>query len=185
MEALLTLPPPYGVIGPRSFNTDNRILTHDFVHRTHMEVFGGQYYPTELQDWWMDDWISSVYGPQRSFMSKNITIYHHVKAHGKRYKVDFEHEKRLTPLTMEGRQKVAAWMQEHKCPAHEQRVFLQDTRHEPSVDDVKLQYYTAGSVGVEKYYEIICSKRRNVTFCPPPARKSLTNTRVPDKLSSG
>jgi hypothetical protein len=44
------------VSGPSSVQTDDRILTHDFVHRTHLEVFDMDYYPAELQDWWMDDW---------------------------------------------------------------------------------------------------------------------------------
>ena len=182
VEALMSLPPPYGVIGPRSFNTDNRILTHDFVHRTHMEVFHGLYYPTELQDWWMDDWISSVYGQRRSFMSKNITIYHHTKAHGKRYKVDFDHEKLLQPLTMQGRNLIAAWMRRQKVPAHQLQEFILDTQNQSSSQDIKLKYYSTGNV-VENYYEIKCKKSGN-TFCPPsppltPA-KTDTKIRVPD-----
>ena len=42
--------------GPSSVQTDNRILTHDFVHRTHLEIFKMDYYPYQLSDWWMDDW---------------------------------------------------------------------------------------------------------------------------------
>lgn len=37
-----------GVVGPLSAGTDNRILTHDFVHRTHMEIFHLNYYPPEF-----------------------------------------------------------------------------------------------------------------------------------------
>lgn len=183
----MSLSPPYGVIGPRAFNTDNRILTHDFVHRTHMEVFNGLYYPAPLQDWWMDDWISSVYGLHRSFMSKNITIYHHIKAHGKRYNVDFEHEKHLAPLTVDGRRLVAVWMRKNNVPLHVQQAFLLDTVNEPTSQDTKLQYFTAGNV-VEQYYEIKCDKGRNVTFCspdPPPPPKKRKIPKVPDQLSSG
>ena len=32
------------------------MITHDFVHKTHMRVFK-TYYPPVLSDWWMDDWI--------------------------------------------------------------------------------------------------------------------------------
>jgi len=60
MGALHEWGPPYGVIGPHGGLP--RILTHDFVHRTHMDIFEGAYYPTKLVDWWMDDWISHVYG---------------------------------------------------------------------------------------------------------------------------
>ena len=57
--ALDRLSKPYGVIGPYSAlasstveaKTRNRILTHDFVHRLHMEIFDMNYYPPELSDW--------------------------------------------------------------------------------------------------------------------------------------
>lgn len=79
VKALLSLSPPYGVVGPSSLGSVDAILTHDFVHRTHMEIFRNNYYPVELtgilidlciltyvvkyglcfgSDWWMDDWIS-------------------------------------------------------------------------------------------------------------------------------
>lgn len=50
-STLMKLSPPYGVVGPRCTTTQNRILTHDFVHRTHMEIFNMTYYPVELPDW--------------------------------------------------------------------------------------------------------------------------------------
>ena len=50
-NTLMGLSKPYGVIGPRCTTTQNRILTHDFVHRTHMEIFNKNYYPRELPDW--------------------------------------------------------------------------------------------------------------------------------------
>jgi hypothetical protein len=40
-------------------------MTHDLVHKTHMEIFD-MYYPAVLSDWWMDDWISKVYGKTRT-----------------------------------------------------------------------------------------------------------------------
>lgn len=36
------------------------MITHDFVHKTHLRIFD-TYYPPVLSDWWMDDWISHVY----------------------------------------------------------------------------------------------------------------------------
>lgn len=41
--------PPYGVVGPESFN--KKILVHDFTHRLHMDIFEQQYYPALLTDW--------------------------------------------------------------------------------------------------------------------------------------
>eukprot|EP01043_Picozoa_sp_COSAG02_P062859 COSAG02_NODE_8777_length_2449_cov_2.151489_1_plen_407_part_00 len=53
-------PPNVGVVGPAD-DVNNRILTYDFVHRTHWEIFGFQY-PRFLRNWWCDDWITYVYG---------------------------------------------------------------------------------------------------------------------------
>lgn len=66
---------PYGAVGPSCKQGNQRILTHDFTHKLHMEIFEQQYYPPELNDWWMDDWISMVYGSQRTYMSKNAQVY--------------------------------------------------------------------------------------------------------------
>ena len=58
-------PPLVGVTGPRVKGGNAAILTHDFVHRTHLDVFP-TYYPPALCDWWLDDWISATYGPERT-----------------------------------------------------------------------------------------------------------------------
>lgn len=42
---------PYGAVGPLCQQGNRKILTHDFTHRTHMEIFNGFYYPKELVDW--------------------------------------------------------------------------------------------------------------------------------------
>ena len=46
-------------MGPSCSDGNMKILTHDFVHRTHLEIFE-HYYPPVFSDWWMDDWISKV-----------------------------------------------------------------------------------------------------------------------------
>ena len=38
-----------GAVGPACRQGNRRILTHDFTHKTHMEIFGGQYYPPALR----------------------------------------------------------------------------------------------------------------------------------------
>lgn len=50
------------------------MLTHDFVNRVHMEIFNMQYYPPELKDWWMDDWISRVYGHRRVLKASDVQV---------------------------------------------------------------------------------------------------------------
>lgn len=73
VSALLQFKPPnFGVVGPSAMvgrgsggdegDSDARLLTHDMTHRTHMDVFGAHYYPAVLDSWWMDDWMTRVYG---------------------------------------------------------------------------------------------------------------------------
>lgn len=104
---------PYGVIGPACMGAGNRILTHDFVHRTHMEIFEMNYYPPPLSDWYMDDWMTQVYGPHRTFISTGIQVQHHTTFHGQRYKVDRSHKNMLLYLVKEGREKIIKWMLRH------------------------------------------------------------------------
>lgn len=54
-------PPNIGVTGPLCQQGNNIILTHDFVHRNHMEIFQKMYYPLVFNNWYLDDWISYVY----------------------------------------------------------------------------------------------------------------------------
>lgn len=65
---------PYGAVGPLCRQGNTKILTHDFTHRTHMEVFEGEYYPPQLTDWWMDDWIARAYGSTRTRQAKSIEV---------------------------------------------------------------------------------------------------------------
>ncbi|MDP1603027.1 MAG: hypothetical protein Q8M03_07150, partial [Legionella sp.] len=53
-------PPNLGVVGPLCRQGNTAILTHDFVHSTHIDIFG-YYYPVQLTDWWLDDWITKIY----------------------------------------------------------------------------------------------------------------------------
>ena len=54
-------PANVGVVGPICPEGNTLIMTHDLVHRTHLDIFE-HYYPPIFSDWWMDDWISHVYG---------------------------------------------------------------------------------------------------------------------------
>jgi|TARA_Y100000992_G_scaffold302554_2_gene277273 hypothetical protein len=47
-----------GITGP--INNNNYILTQTFVHRTHMNIFGF-YFPEDIYNWCIDDWINQVY----------------------------------------------------------------------------------------------------------------------------
>ena len=47
--------------------------THDFVHAMHLDIFH-EYYPGFLIDWWLDNWISKIYGPARSFRLAEVKV---------------------------------------------------------------------------------------------------------------
>eukprot|EP00943_MAST-04B_sp_MAST-4B-sp1_P003046 g3046.t1 len=55
-----------GVIGPLSYNDRPDIFTHDMTSRAHLEIFNESYYPKVFSNWYIDDWISSIYGKNAS-----------------------------------------------------------------------------------------------------------------------
>ena len=76
-------PPNVGVVGPRHFGGHTRILTYDFVHRTHVDVFGF-YYPRVFTSWFADDWITRVYSPLRNNRLSSVRVIHTLEQ-GTRY----------------------------------------------------------------------------------------------------
>ena len=76
-------PPNVGVVGPTNSGDNLRILTHDFVHRTHIDLFG-YYYPRIFKNWYADGWITHVYEPNRSTKVKEIKV-DHTRERGTRY----------------------------------------------------------------------------------------------------
>lgn len=72
-----------------------------------MDIFDLDYYPSELSDWWMDNWITHVYGQNRTRKLSNVEVLHHMDA--TRYEIDGSHENMLSHLIEEGRKRVAAW----------------------------------------------------------------------------
>merc|ERR1712032_850631 len=78
-----------------------------------MEIFGGNYYPPELVDWWMDDWISRVYGSRRTRQGQSVPVVHHRGAHGQRYQADKSNRKHLERLLAEGKKNIMQYMSTH------------------------------------------------------------------------
>jgi hypothetical protein len=125
VRALAAMSPPnVGVVGPSCPQGNRAILTHDFTHRSHMEIFGtgelvsganpgrefGSYYPPVLSDWFMDDWISRVYGSRRTKLMKDVEVVHHSKTYGRRYDVDGKHRHLVDELVENGKQRVLGFM---------------------------------------------------------------------------
>ena len=101
-------PPNVGVVGPVCHEGNTRILTHDLVHRTHLDIFE-HYYPPIFSDWWMDDWITHVYGPSRTRRGPFL-VRHHTGHQGTRYEVDRSHETKLQAELSSGKQQIERWL---------------------------------------------------------------------------
>ena len=78
-------PANVGVVGPNHSGGNLAILTYDFVHRSHVDIFGF-YYPRDFLDWHGDRWITDVYKPGRITKLKDIKLKH-TMSKGTRYHV--------------------------------------------------------------------------------------------------
>jgi hypothetical protein len=58
-----------GVTGPDDINNSSGILTQSFVHVTHLSIFKS-YFPKEIKNWYIDDWITNVYDAKRNMKIK-------------------------------------------------------------------------------------------------------------------
>ena len=103
-------PPNIGVTGPTCHEGNTHILTHDFTHRHHMEIFK-EYYPTELTDWWLDDWVTHVYGVHHTSRVLDVIVKHQMGAAGTRYKVNHAAKKELSHLQEEGNSAIRAYVE--------------------------------------------------------------------------
>ena len=88
VEELLRMSPSLvGAVGPYCERGPAvKILTHDFVHRTHVEIFG-YYYPRTFSDWYADNWITHVYRKDVRALVLDHVLVNHTETMGKRYRV--------------------------------------------------------------------------------------------------
>lgn len=112
MTALKSVGHSIGVVGPRCRQGNGKILTHDFVNRVHMEIFNETYYPMELTDWWLDDWISQVYGEDRTMRAHRIEVLHHTAHQKRRYDVNRSTSIHLNDIIRRGQRAIKRWMTE-------------------------------------------------------------------------
>jgi len=161
VAALGAMGPPanVGVVGPSCPQGNRAILTHDFTHRSHMEIFGGLgtvggagvgeedaatagssssisssssssafggYYPPVLTDWFMDDWISRVYGSKRTKLLKDVEVVHHSKTYGRRYDVDGKHRHLVDELVESGKERVLKFLKKRGASAEALKRFSSD-----------------------------------------------------------
>lgn len=105
-------PPNVGVVGPTCHQGNTDIMTHDMVHRTHLRIFD-TYYPAVFHNWYVDDWISTVYGPARTRKLASWVVHHHVQL-GTRYTPATRDSAQLRPAVAAGAALIEAFV--HKAP---------------------------------------------------------------------
>ncbi len=125
-------PPNVGMVGPTSYvgeigalnqgkgrsrlrQDHKKMMTHDMVHRTHLDIFG-YYYPRVFANWYVDTWISKVYGPSRSMMLANWTVKHHRHVHGTRYKPHRNDTRVLKSQLDQGAHLLEFWLHRNMIP---------------------------------------------------------------------
>lgn len=123
-KQLLEWGSPYGAVGPRCDSGNTGILTHDMVHRQHFDIFDA-YYPTEFKNWYNDDWVTQVYGRQRSRRFAAISVGHTLK-HGTRYETYRSVEGQYRDIVSRDHKKIAEWMRAKGMPEEKVSSFLSD-----------------------------------------------------------
>lgn len=112
------LAPNLGVAGPLD-TTNERILTHAFVHRTHVDIFNAMF-PVAFRNWWSDDWISAVYGSRATFARKDVVVTHNVQSQKtgawNRYDVDHSAQHLLHDEVQRGFVVVNTWLSDRGYP---------------------------------------------------------------------
>lgn len=112
-------PPNVGAVGPgivRSRYPGMFLMEQDFVHRTHLDIFK-TYYPPIFKNWFIDTWITDVYGEDRRDFMFDWKIKHEHAA--RRYTADTVTESELPRTLKEGGHTIAAFMRnEYKRDEH-------------------------------------------------------------------
>ena len=101
-------PPRVGVVGPNHSGGNVRILTYDFVHRTHVDLFGF-YYPRVFTDWWGDRWMTDVYMPERSTKLFRVHLEHTMDL-GMRYVIQYAAYPHLVHEINSGKETVSRYV---------------------------------------------------------------------------
>ena len=117
-------PPNVGVVGPVCREGKTSILTHDMVHRTHLEIFD-TYYPPNFHNWYVDDWISAVYGPERTTKIPDWVVHHYVSP--PRYNPIMVSNETLQASIREGKDRIQAYLSRRNVSRKLSQVNIQHT----------------------------------------------------------
>ena len=100
------VPAGMGVVGPTCRQGNTEILTHDMVHRTHLDIFD-EYYPVEFDNWYLDDWITLVYGDShtKKLQPEEWEVLH-TQTYGTRYTPDESKAELMSGILIRSKQSI-------------------------------------------------------------------------------
>jgi len=106
-RALASFDPPHvGVVGPTCHEGNTEIMTHDMVYApAHYSIFD-HYYAEEFDNFYVDDWMSRVYGEERTRKLAAWEVRHHLTKFSTRYEPSFRQDKLLNRSVAEGTRSV-------------------------------------------------------------------------------
>ena len=155
VKQLESFTPRYvGVVGPFCSQGKTEIMTHDMVHRTHLDIFG-TYYPETFTNWYVDDWMSAVYGPTRTRKIKDWRVWHHVE-YGTRYTPVAVDERHLQNAIVHGALKIKNFI-------NKQRTREAAVRHSLNENEVgsetKFSNFITKTENVLEISQVTCSSK--------------------------
>ncbi len=101
-------PAYFGLTGPHHIGGKETILTYDFVHKTHIDIFGF-FYPRVFPTWYADDWINDIYLPYNVKKLTSVQVLHTQQA-GRRYQVDYASSSYIWTVITQGKRTLAQWL---------------------------------------------------------------------------
>ena len=109
-------PPNIGVVGPivkglkgGGPKINSEILTHDMVHKVHLEIFKNTYYPPVFINQFIDDWITLSYGDRTIFV-EDWKVIHHTQFLGTRYNADAAMGKQVQPEVRRAKEQIKDYL---------------------------------------------------------------------------
>jgi hypothetical protein len=98
-----------GVAGPSFAEGNTRILAAmDVTHRTHLCIFSGNYYPSTFDNYYVDDWISKVYGANHTRKLRTVRVSHRLGYHGQQYRASGNQDRFVSGEVAAGRATIAS-----------------------------------------------------------------------------
>lgn len=127
-----------GAVGPKDEGNITGILTQSFVHCTHLSIFN-RYFPKELKNWYIDDWISEIYDTR---VERRIIVQN--KSRKPRYSISNDKDKKILLVT-DHKKLINSLKTSGKFP----NININDLKKKPDISQEIVDNYNSRSVSVK------------------------------------